>query len=608
MNLMAWTSEDYATMFLDMASKSKFLAVDTEGDGKDVRDRASGAVTMGVSLSYRHPRNGSLMSEYFPFFHKIGRNELKYYDLVKELIETHPCLIFHNVRHDLLALKILGIDPDKIRKFYCTLSMVHFIDENRADFHGNYTLDSVALDYTGHRKNMSEKMRKIIKNLGWENVPVSEMRTYSANDTGITLEVFEKVLPEFQAQGFDGKLWDDEQEFLRTLSKMEVCGVRVDTELCKREIEIGTSRMGEIVEQLGGRRPSSPKDLASLLLDELKIPEYPRRTKEGRSTFDKAAMKYYDGYLSRMGSPVAKFVREFRGWQKTVSTNYSAYLKLLGQDGRLHPNYNTHRAKTSRLSCGTDNDGKTEAKSPNLQNIPKISEHRWDGNLKAAFIPEDGCELWTIDFSNAELKLTACYSGESKLLDTFRAGRNVFDDMSRELRRPRDMVKTFVYATSYNAGDERIANSLGIPLSEASALRHDWLAKYPAVERFKKFAGRKAGRQGFVKYWTGRRRHFINRFGKIDWKEAQHLAFNSIMQGGVAEIVKNRMIAVSREIDWDTCKMLLQVHDELIFEIRKDMVDYWIPILTKIMSDVKLPEGFHEVPWTVEASIWGSKK
>lgn len=580
--------------FLSQAKRAQFLVVDTEGDGKDVRDPNSGAITMGVTLTFRDD-NFDVQSKYFPFFHIVGENVLEFFEEVKALIESHPRLVFHHVKHDRPALKLWGID---LRKgFYCTMLMLHLIDENRR----SYSLDDASRSYGGEPKAMTKGMAAIIKILGWSHVSTDQMIPYSEQDGIITLELFEKIWPTFLAEELDGPYWRDEEEWVITLNDMESWGVKIDKELCEREIAKGEKRMEEIVAQLGGRRPSSPKDLEQLLLVDLKLPVFKRSAKTGKPSFDKQAMKLYDVLLKRSKSPVANLVTEFRGWQKVVSTNYKPYLRLAGNDGRLRPNYMLHRAVTRRLTCGSDSDGKRAVNSPNLQNIPRVSEREWDGFLKSAFISEDGYELWEFDYGQLELRIGAAYSKDPKLLEIFQNGKHIFRTMEQEFgyRWPYHSIKTFVYATGYNAQDDKVASILGISPTEARDLRLAFNHTYVDYVKCKNKVARIASQRLYIKYWTGSRRHFQ------DWKEARHKAFNSLMQGGGAELVKLRANAVRKAIDWDSCRMLLQIHDSLVFEIRKDKVDYWKPIIKGIMEDVPAPLGTR-VPFTVEAKLWGT--
>jgi DNA polymerase-1 len=370
---------------------------------------------------------------------------------------------------------------------------------------------------------------------------------------------------------------------------MECVGVQIDQEFCKKETKKGEFRKLEILEELNFLKPTSGKDLEVLLLQKLKLPVL-HRTPSGRPSFNKQAMKDYDAILSRSNNPTAQRVLEYRGWDKTVSSNYRAYLNLVGKDGRLRCNYKLTGTKTSRTSC----------EKPNLQQIPKASDKPWNGKLKDGFIPEQGYGLWGFDYSNLELRVIAGYCGEPRLVEVFEKGLNVFDVMEKDLGFPRDLVKTFYYATGYGAQDPKIALTLGIPVASAAKLRKTFYSTYAKMGAFKERVKSAAGKNLRIKLWTGRVRHFRNR------REAEHLSFNSLIQGAGAELVKNRMIALSKVIDWDTCRMLLLVHDELIFEIKEGMESHWHPIIKEVMEDVPEPLGKF-VKFTVDCKKWGEK-
>lgn len=186
--------------FVEEAYEAPYLVVDTEGNGKDVRCPAvSGAVTMGVAMAYR--LHGVAFADYGPFKHNdidgnLGEEELK---ITKELIEEHPCIVMHNAKHDLPALELLGIN--RMGKFYDTMLMAHWVNENLKE-QGGYGLDNVSRLYGGNPKAMPADMEMTIKVFGWGSVPSYMMRPYSANDALITLELFEKLLKEFEKQGF----------------------------------------------------------------------------------------------------------------------------------------------------------------------------------------------------------------------------------------------------------------------------------------------------------------------------------------------------------------------------------------------------------------------
>lgn len=588
--------------FLEGAQKSRFLVVDTEGNGRDVRDRTANPVTMGVTLTYRDSKF-QIQSYYFPFFHMIGDNDTEFYDPVREVIKNHPCIIMHNAKHDLIAFELWDIF--RFSNFYCTMTMMHLINENML----SYALDYLSRHFGGEPKKMSDLMKGTISFLGWDHVPSYMMQEYSAQDGIITLILFEKIWPEFCAQGLDGEYWHTEELWIWTIAQMEKVGILIDADLCQKEIDKGERILGKLRKELDGLNPLSANDLHELLINKLKLPVV-KTTKGGikgqpKPSFDKDAMKKYEPILKKMGSPVANHIVEYRGWNKVISTNYKPYLSLQGKDGRIHTNYKIHGTVNRRLSSGSDSDGKTEVKSPNFQNIPRASEKPWDGNLKKAFIAEEGYTLYDVDQSQAEMRVGTAYSGDPKLLEIFLSGQNLFKSMAEQLGWEYQDTKIFNYATGYGAQDERIAELFGIPLDEAHDMRMTFNNTYSQYVKCKYYVADRAQKRLYIKYWTGARRHFLNKF------EARHKAWNSLNQGGVAELIKYQAVEIGQEIDWDTCKMLLQVHDNLCFEIKNGTEDRWLPIITKIMEtplDKFKAATMVEVPFKVDVKKWGTEE
>lgn len=554
----------------------KVLGIDTESNGRDYRHDPE-AVTTGVSLA-DSPTSG----KYYPLHHEIGVN-LGPEGLaeIRKRIDDADVLVFHNRKHDRLALKQLGIDIDH-KRTYCTMLMTHFLHENLP----NKSLDYVCRRFGITGKDKSPLMEQFIKCLGWGGIPVEVIRPYAERDAEAPYEIFEKLYPRFCAEGYE-RLWGREMAFSDLISQMECLGISVDQSLCRQESMRGHSRMEEIREALG-LNPSSPKDLEELLINQLGL-DVEKETPNGKPSFDKEAMKAYEEVLSVRDNPTAKLVLEYRGWQKSCSSNYDAYLKLLSPNGTLHPNFKLHGTRTGRLSC----------ESPNLQQIPRSSANAWNGNLKRAFVARKGYVLYEADYANLELRLAAVYSQEPNLIEPLRAGYKPFDAMAEQLGWPRQNCKTFTYATLYGGGVRRIANLFGLAWEDAKQMRESWYANFPRMHMASERASRLAERRGYVALWTGRRRHLR--------RDDAHKALNSLLQGGAAELVKSVMLTLTDLIDWDTCRMLLQVHDSIVFEIKSGTEGYWIPRIQTAMEDVSACHAqFGKIPFPVEVKRWAS--
>lgn len=418
--------------------------------------------------------------------------------------------------------------------------------------------------------------------------------------------------------------WERECQFMDVIRLMESRGVRIDTDECNRQIAIGQQKMKEILVDLKGLNPGSPKDLKALLVDKIGLPVL-ARTPKGAPSFTKDVMEDYDAILeaetivAEEARRIAQQVLEFRGWQKTVSSNYISYLDKLSPDGRLRPNYLLHGTKTGRMSCN----------NPNLQQIPRSTDKPWNGHLKRVFIPQDGYVLLNVDYSQLEFRLGSAYAGQQNLLDIFNSyratgvKRDVFTEMSAVLNRPRHDCKTLTYAKMYGAGLLKICIMLGeqipdqivnsymsdskdaryaarnwlLDRTDAGQFYQEWEQEYKELVALARRVNKVAENRHYIKYWTGRRRHFQHGIGA-------HKAFNSLIQGGGAEVVKSAMIRLAEEIDGPECRMLLQVHDSVLFEVHADKLADYRGRIADVMANVESERNFG-VHFATDSDLWG---
>lgn len=562
--------------FLERAGKAPYIAVDTETTNADLRDGRGHA--LGLSIAFREGQE--IFSEYFPFKHDNGTNRDDLDAFIDFFVMYPGTVIFHNAKFDLVSLETLGIRWDG--PFMDTMLMAHMVDENYPS-KGLDWLTRNLLDDPG--KNRSESMQKFIDFMGWSAVTPELIAEYAAYDANLTLRLYEHFIMAFAEQGFLGEYWDMEQRFVRAIADMEFRGVRIDRPLCSVESQHGRAVMNQITNDLG-LNPGSPNDLEKLLIDELGLPVV-KRTPGGKVSFDKSAMEQYEVMLERTKDDRATRILEYRGYQKTVSSNYDSYEKHVSPDGRLRCNYKIHGTKTGRLSCS----------DPNLQQIPRVSDKVWNGRLKSAFIPRDGFVLLDADYSQIEFRLAAAYSQEHNLIETFNSGEDIFTVMAAILHMKRQDVKTLVYATLYGGGNQRIADIFGVSIEEAAAIRRHFFATYPGLKRTADKAANTARTQGWVANWAGRRRHFR------DPQAEAHKAFNSVIQGGAAEIVKRQLIKCNSYFMMDpNCQLLLTVHDSLVFEVKEEVADDYALIIKNLMEDVEPDFG---VKFMVQVKEWG---
>lgn len=560
----------------------KTLHLDTESDGNSLKDGSGKAIGISIDIA---PNEHNAYSYYFPFRHPTGNLSPLYLAELKKLIEKKGKWVAQNFRHDWLALQSLGIDPPW--GVECTMLMAHSVNENML----SYSLDALSrgLGYEG--KTSDKHFKNVINLLGWGGVPPEGIfAEYAATDASLLRPVAEEYVTRYWNEDeSNGETWENDKKLAIILNKMESAGAKVDLKLAEREIERGEKRMQELANDIG-LNPGSPPQLQELIFERLGVPinDKFRSPKTGAPSLNKQAMEYYEEKLEELGSPVAQQVLEYRGYQKAVSSYWKAYLTHVSADGRIRPNFNLHRTKTHRLSCDT----------PNLQQIPRITEKPWNRLVKPGFIAEDGYELWEADYSQIELRLTAVYAKERELIAIFEdADRDLFTEISKRVGFDRSLVKTAIYATGYGAGYDKLASIFG-SMQAGRSFKEEYYNSYPGIKTVTNLASKTCKGQGFVRTWTGRRRHFR------DPQSEAHKAFNSVIQGGAADIIKRRMIAYDERegIATEECRVILQVHDSLVFEIRKDKVPYYKKVIKQIMEDVVPDFG---VPFRVDLHPWG---
>lgn len=567
--------------FLDAAATVPILTVDTETNGQDIRDGRG--YTQGLSFAYRHPRG--LVSHYMPFRHKFGSNlDHTYLEQVKRVLEfrrdNELPNVFHNMKFDHESLRSLGIYMDGAQD-YCTMMMSYLLNENQYAQSLNAT-SKYWINDPG--KKESPEFKRWIEKHGWETIPSPEMYEYASYDTDLTLRLFEHLHSKFKLEGLE-EYWANKRETIEIVRVMERRGVRVNAALCDRMAYIGREQLLDVVEILG-KNPGSPKDLRKLLLEELGLPIV-KTTPNGNPSFDKYAMEEYEEILERREDKTAQLILTYRGWQKAVSSNYEPYVELLSPDGRLRCNYKLHRTLTGRWSC----------EKPNLQQIPKKTKKPWNGEMKQAFIEDEGWTLYEGDYSQLEFRIAASYARDPHLLEVFNDdSRDIFTEMSEKTGLVRPDQKSLVYTIQYGGGIRRIKNVFGVDDYRAQEMRSTFYAAYPGLKTVSNLAARTAKKNKRVKIWSGRYRHF-----KYVDDEA-HKAFNSACQGGAADIVEATMRRLYNTVDGNDCKMLLQVHDSVVFAVRDEAAHLVLPEIKRVMEDVQPSFG---VKFKVDVHQWG---
>lgn len=575
-------------------SNCKYVGIDVETNGKDCRDgRGYGH---GFSLAFRNG-SGAISAAYFPLRHtNLGAahnyNARAVLPLLQEIVDTKTA-IYHNAKGDLVFLSTFGINAIRGR-FICSLHVAHLVDENLPL--GGKSLEACSKHYLNDSK-LKDPLKKAIELFGWHMLTPDLICEYAMYDAVLHLKLGEALMPLARAEKLE-ETWAHKVEYTKCVIDMESMGIEIDVELCNRMAELGRKRMQEEVNSLGGLNPGSRNDQEELFINQLGLDPImkKRKRKDGSSvetmTFDKDAMEIYDKILELRNDSTARHVLNYRGWQKSVTSNYEPYVELLSPDGRLRPNYKLHGTKTGRMSC----------ENPNLQQIPKAGVKPWNGEMKKCFVPASGFALWGFDYSQLELRVGTAYAQEPSLGEVFQQGRDVFTEMSNQLGMTRNDTKTLVYSIQYGAGINRISNVFGVSRARAEEIRQNYYQTYPRFRDITKEASSLAIRDRKIRLWSGRYRHFLYP------EDESFKAFNSVIQGGSADVVERAMLRIWKMgFPQDECRMLLQVHDELIFEIREDLVEKYKPIIMDAMTTIDYHPMFDRVKFAAEGKRWGEK-
>jgi DNA polymerase I len=558
------------------------IAVDTETTGLSVASKEHLCIGISVATVIK----GKPLSHYFPAQHKVGENVSKpTLDKLKYVLERPgTVLVFCNAQFDLLSLETIGIIASELY-FIDVPTVAHLINENKPY---NKGLDSLAQFYLKDEGKVKDLAIDKEKKTGWENTTWQMMWDYAVRDAELTWRLWDLLKQMPQWKELPEEIWPHKQDLVRVLLSMKRHGVNIDVQLAQKYVQLGEEHMARIEKSLG-INPASPKQMKKLLIDDLGLPVVKSSVKTGAPSFDKQAMLAYDSMLEKLENPVAKQIKEFRGWQKAVSAAYRPYLDLLDVDGRLRCSYRLHGTATGRLSCA----------EPNLQQIPKSSDKPWNGKVKDCFIPEPGWKLINADFSQLELRLATAYAGEEELKTVFNEGRDIFTEMSKQLGMSRHETKTLVYSMQYGAGEQRLMDAFNVTKAESKAIRQNYFTTYPNFRQFNERCTAKVEQSGRIKIWTGRERHFENR-------NDGYKAMNSVVQGGAADIVERIMVKCFKELEGPDCRMLLQVHDSITFEVKESAVPQYMNKIRTTMEDVNSVTGDvnFDVRFAVEVDSW----
>ncbi|MCB1818228.1 MAG: DNA polymerase I [Gammaproteobacteria bacterium] len=443
---------------------------------------------------------------------------------------------------------------------------------------GRHDMDTLAERHLGHKTIHFEDIAgKGAKQLTFDQIPLEQAGPYAAEDADITLQLHQVMWPQVErVASLRQVLTDIEVPLVSVLSRIERTGVRLDGAMLAKQSAQLAKQMHKLEQQayeIAGHtfNMGSPKQIGQIFFEELKLPVISKTPKGAPSTAESVLQE-----LAEQGHELPKVILEHRGLAKLKSTYTDKLPELINPaTGRLHTSYHQAVAATGRLSSS----------DPNLQNIPVRSEE--GRRIRQAFIPDQGWRMLAADYSQIELRIMAHLSGDEGLLKAFAAGEDIHRATAAEVfgadspqavtGEQRRSAKAINFGLIYGMSAFGLARQLGIERSAAQEYVDLYFARYPGVKAFMERTREQAREQGFVETLFGRRLYLpdINARNQQIRAGAERTAINAPMQGTAADIIKRAMLAVD---DWiesrqPPVRMLMQVHDELVFEVETGAIE-----------------------------------
>ncbi len=488
-------------------------------------------------------------------------------------------IVGQNLKYDLKVLKRWGVNG--VHAYADTMIMAWLDDSSSM----RYNLDVLAEKYLNYDTIRFDDI--VPKGSIFSDVPLDQAVQYGAEDSDLALRLFECLLPKLKVNGLDDALFNIEMPLVEILANMELEGIILDTErLCsfRKDLEVEIDDVQKAVFELCGKEfnLNSPKQLQEVLFVDRNLPTG-RKTQSGFST-DSDVLEELS---FSQDDPVPPLILRYRLLNKLLNTYVLTLPTLIDTNtGRIHTTFSQTGTATGRLS----------SKNPNLQNIPiRTDEGR---RIRDAFVPKDGCVLMSADYSQIELVVLAHISGDENLRGAFLSGEDVHRDTAAkifgifpEMVTPdqRRAAKTINFGIMYGMSAFRLSKDLKIPRSEAQRFIDTYFEQYSGVKRFIEDVKVKAKADGFVKTAMGHIRFIpeMKSRNKAVLAGAERVAVNTIIQGTAAEIMKLAMIALSKAIAEAglRSRMLLQVHDEMIFEVPLDEVERMTALVRSCMEN-----------------------
>ncbi|ENM5927517.1 DNA polymerase I [Vibrio mimicus] len=557
-------NEQDFNLWLEKLQQAELFAFDTETDSLDYMV----ANLVGVSFAVVEGE-----AAYIPVAHDY-LDAPQQLDRAWVIAQLKPLLedeskakVGQNLKYDASVMARYGVELRGIRHDTMLQSYVY------NSVGGKHDMDSLALRFLQHSCISFEQIAGKGKNqLTFNQIDLQEAAQYAAEDADVTLRLHQRISPLIEQDCKLAQVYREiEMPLVPVLSRIERTGVMIDDMLLSAQSQEIALRLDELEKkayELAGQpfNLSSPKQLQTILFEQMKLPVLQKTPSGTPSTNEEVLQELALDY------PLPKVLIEYRGLAKLKSTYTDKLPKMINPNtGRVHTSYHQAVTATGRLSS-TD---------PNLQNIPVRNEE--GRRIRQAFVAPHGWKIMAVDYSQIELRIMAHLSGDQALLDAFREGKDIhaataaeiigvpIEQVSSEQRR---RAKAVNFGLIYGMSAFGLAKQLGIPRGEAQEYMDKYFERYPGVMQYMEDTRSRAAELGYVETIFGRRLHLpeITSRNGMRRKAAERAAINAPMQGTAADIIKKAMLLVDEWIQREgdgRVKLLMQVHDELVFEVEE---------------------------------------